>query len=505
MKLIGGAVSIRIPSPSGGSSTVFNRIRAGLALVLVAGAAAAAVGAGPEAAATGKGPVGKVSTPIQHVVFVMKENRSFDQYFGRFPGVNGSTRATCWKKDGSTEVIDPMPRTPDPMPQDISHTPGTFKIAYHGGVNDGWCHEYHALTPSGFNLAESQMYQDQIPNYWAYAAHYGIGDNMFPSWRGASFGNNVFQIAAQAGRYAASTNYRTIYGLPKLAPGTSLGRGWGCNNSADTTVDMMGLNGALSKMYPCFDFPTLPQTLSDNGISWKFYANEGKAEYIHASVNAINYLRCDTGVTTYPCSASAYYKLHVPPTKSIFTAAASGNLPAVSWFLPTQTEHPPKTACAGENSTVNLINALQSGPDWNSTAVVILWDEWGGYFDHVVPPTASGINANVSYGHRVPLLVISPWVRNGALSDGGTVDSTFYSHASLLRFVETNWSLPTLGAMDDLANYAPGEPVPGDFMNFFDFSDPLNPPKPGPFTLAARSCTALSPAQKALIAGMNPD
>ena len=475
-----------------------------MALTLVIGATLAST-LGPTASAVVSRTPGAATTPIQHVIFVMKENRSFDEYFGRFPGVNGSTQATCWKSTGPPQVIDPMPRTPDPMSQDISHSPSSFKADYHNGTNDGWCHEYHAIDSTGFNLAESQMYQDQIPNYWSYAAHYGIGDNMFASWRGASYGNNVFQIAAQAGRYAASTDHKTIYGLPKLAPGTSLGRGWGCGNSIDTRVDMMAIDGTLSKTYPCFDYPTLPQTLDANGVSWKFYANQGKPEYIHASVNSFNYLRCAPGVTTYPCAESAYYQAHVPATNSFFTDAAAGTLPAVSWYLPTETEHPPKTACKGENNTVKLMNAVQSGPDWNSTAVVVVWDEWGGFFDHVVPPTASGSDANVSYGYRVPLLVMSPWVKNGTLSDGGTVDSTFYSHASLLRFVESNWNLPSLGAMDDPANYAVGDPVPGDLMNFFDFSDPSNPPKPGLFTLAQRTCPALTAAQRKTIAGMNPD
>lgn len=118
---------------------------------------------------------------------------------------------------------------------------------------------------------------------------------------------------------------------------------------------------------------------------------------------------------------------------------------------------------------MRAINAIMKGPQWNSTAIVIVWDEWGGFHDHAVPPTAAGMNANISYGFRVPLLVISPWTKIGTLTNGGYVSSRFASHASLLRFVESAFGLPSLGAMDDLANYTATEPKPGDLMDFFDF------------------------------------
>jgi phospholipase C len=137
---------------------------------------------------------------------------------------------------------------------------------------------------------------------------------------------------------------------------------------------------------------------------------------------------------------------------------------------------------------------------------VIIWDEWGGFYDHVRPPTALGDNANVSYGFRVPLLVISPWVRVGSLPQGGYVDSAFSAHPSLLRFVEKNWALPTLGAADDPLNYVKGsEPIPSTLMRFFDFSDPSQPPKPDPMLLTPRACTGLSAQQRAYVRQQDPD
>jgi phospholipase C len=447
---------------------------------------------------------GTPQTPIKHIVFILKENRSFDGYFGALPGVNGATSATCWQNGGGTRTIDPLPITPDPMPQDISHSPSSFVQAYHGGAMNGFCHEYGAVdTKTGQDLADTQMHREQIPNYWSYAEHYGIGDNMFASWRGASFANNIFMLAGQAGRYDPSLGYRTVSGLP-LSPSTKPLYSWGCDDPADTTVQMLGVDGSTSYHYPCFSFATLPSLLDRYQLPWRFYADEGHFQFIHASPNAFGYLRCPDA-TVYPCAKSPYWNQHVPPSKQIFTDAAANNLPAVSWYLPFQTEHPPKTACAGESSTVTLLNALMQSPEWSSTAVVVIWDEWGGFYDHVRPPTAAGSNTNVSYGFRVPLLVISPWVKSGTLADGGRVGHSFFAHPSLLRFVEKNWALPTLGAADDPTNYVAGEPVPGSLMGFFDFSDPLNPPKPGPFILTPQTCPGLSPAQRADMRAANPD
>jgi len=196
--------------------------RRGLRRVL----AAAAILSAATAALTSPSPIGQRSaqaatpgqpaTPIEHVIFIMKENRSFDGYFGLLPGVDGTDAASCWLKTGGIKTIQPLPATPDPMPQDVSHAPSSFTTAYHNGKNDGFCHERGAIvTATGADIADTQMRESQIPSYWAYAKKYGIGDRMFASWKGASFGNNVFEIAGQTGRYDLSIDCRAIYGNSK--------------------------------------------------------------------------------------------------------------------------------------------------------------------------------------------------------------------------------------------------------------------------------------------------
>jgi phospholipase C len=482
--------------------TIPQRIVVGMATLVLLISAFAEVPA--SLAQAGSLTPGKPRSPIKHVVFILKENRSYDQYFGQFPGADGATTAKCWTSSGGQRTIDPLTSTPDPMNIDLNHSPDTFNVDLHNGAMDGFCHEGGAIDPvTGQDVADSQMSQSQIPNYWAYASHYGLGDRMFAAWRGASFGNNVFALAAQAGRYANSTSHRTIYGLPRSPTQKGL-FAWGCSDPADTRVDMLSVGGAISQTYPCFHYPSLPTTLDDFGVGWKYYATEGKPSFAHAAVNAFSYLRCK-GATTFPCAESTYWSTHVPPASQLVLDAANGRLPAVSWVVPQQTEHPPLSACQGENSTVAMVNAIMSGPQWASTAVVLSWDEWGGFYDHVVPPVASGVNANVSYGFRVPLVVISPWVKAGSSSDGGSVDSTFYSQPSFARFMEWNWNLPTLGAADDPANYATGDPVPGNMTGFFDFTDPVNPPRPGTLLLHQRSCPKLTAAQHRYVLRHDPD
>jgi phospholipase C len=254
----------------------------------------------------------------------------------------------------------------------------------------------------------------------------------------------------------------------------------------------------------------MPNLLDDAGLDWRYYSAQDGSHFVHSGVAAIRSLRCAPGDAP-PCTgANPYWDSHVVDGTKILSDAANGTLPAVSWYLAKETEHPPKTACAGENATVRAVTAIMQGPDWDSTAIVVWWDEWGGFYDHVKPSTAKGVddgvtglNSLISYGFRVPLLVISPWVKDGPLENGGYASHAFYSHASFARFIEWAFDLPTLGAADDLANYRAKEPKPGNLTDFFDFSS-ATPPK-SKLVLSTRICSPLNAAQKAYIRTWNDD
>jgi phospholipase C len=229
---------------------------------------------------------------------------------------------------------------------------------------------------------------------------------------------------------------------------------------------MEGLNDENSTAWPCFTFEALPNILSRFGVSWRTYADPDTDSFAHVAIDAVAKVRYDTALWS-----------NVMPFEQFETDAAAGDLPQVSWVQSVMDEHPASSGvCDGENESVELINAVMNGPDWATTAIIITWDEWGGFYDHVAPPIVD----NLSYGFRVPALVISPWVKYGGGSDGGYISSTFYSHASPLKLIETNWALPSLNSRDAGAN---------DMLDFFDFGQT---PK-APLILSQRSCPPASP------------
>jgi phospholipase C len=203
---------------------------------------------------------------------------------------------------------------------------------------------------------------------------------------------------------------------------------------------VLDAQGHTSEQAPCFDFPTLLDRLGEAGISWKYYATGG---------GAMNMLR-----------NSEYWADDFAPSEQIITDAQTGNLSAMSWVFPGSAdvdEHPPDSICKGENWTVQVLNAIMQGPDWNSTVVFITWDDFGGLYDHVAPPQID----QFGLGPRVPLLIISPFVKPGSISH------TTYEHSSILKFVETRYHLRPLTARDQKAS---------DMLDLFDFQqEPLFP------------------------------
>jgi phospholipase C len=226
-------------------------------------------------------------------------------------------------------------------------------------------------------------------------------------------------------------------------------------------------------MYPCYLFKSLPDVLTQNGLTWGFYVDSDSRARRHNGLTAINSIRND------PTQWA-----NVKTTADFITAAQNGNLPNVSWVLGKQTEHPPLTACAGENQSASYINAVMNGSDWGSTAIFVVWDEWGGFYDHMPPPQPDF----VQYGFRVPFIAISPYTKAGSSNDGGYIDTTLYSHASMLAFVLWNWSLPANSLTPAVANA-------NNLTNMFDFQRTPNGTLLGN---PARSCTPLTLAEKRL-------
>ena len=435
-------------------------------------------GGGPSDAAADVTPH-PATMPIKHIVFLVKENRTFDNYFGKFPGANGATTGKL--SDGGTVTLGKMP---DKVSPDISHAWAAALTAYGDGGMDRF-----DLIPGA--IAGSNNYvqatEADIPNYWALAKEFALSDNFFSSLHGPSFPNHLYTIAAQSGGVEdnpgkqSPTPAPTVGGCPtatscpepgeagldpdNVTPLTQKKGVWGCDADPKVRVPMLDQEGDVIDVYPCLDFPTLGDELSAAGVSWKMYAPgnggddagfQGSAGYIWTVYDAIRHIR-----------ASPEWKQHVVTTDQFVIDAKAGNLPAVSWISTPSpvSEHPPASTCVGENWTMTLLQAIAAGPDWNDTAVFITWDDFGGFYDHVAPTQLD----KFGLGFRVPLLVVSPYAKKGF------VDHTQAEFSSVLKFIETDFTLPPLTERDKAAV---------DMTQIFDFTQPPRPLPP----LTLRTC-----------------
>jgi phospholipase C len=364
---------------------------------------------------------------IKHIVFIIKENRSFDQYFGTFPGADGATSG----RTSSGKLISPLPRTPDKTPHDLGHGWADAHSAVDGGKMD----KFDLVALGSDLLGYTQMQQADIPNYFAYAHQFVLADHMFSSLEGPSFPNHLYTVGAQSGG--------AIGNLLNVTNGA-----WGCDSDAGATVNVMDNSGNITPQFPCFDFRTIPDSLQSAGVSWKYYApGFGQSGYNWSALDAIRHIR-----------NGSLWSTNVVSDAQFVSDAQSGNLPSVSWLISGPTsEHPPDSTCLGENWTVQQINAIMQGPDWDSTAIFLTWDDFGGFYDHVPPP---GLD-QFGLGPRVPLLIISPYAKQGLISH------TQYEFSSFLAFLETRFSLKALTSRDAAAN---------NMTDSFDFSQTPQPP-----------------------------
>ena len=390
-------------------------------------------------------------TNIQHIVFIVRENRTFDSYFGTFPGADGATSGKI-----STGQVIPLGQNPDPMPRDIAHDFNSSLVAIDGGKMDRF-DLIKGGNQNGDYLAYTQFKEADIPNYFAYARTFTLADHLFSSLHGPSFPNHLYTVAAQSG--GAISNVNTVFGA------------WGCDSGSDALVQVLHSDGSITKQFPCFDFQTLADTMQTADISWKYYApGYHQSGYIWSALDAIQHIR-----------QSSLWTQNVVPDTQFITDATNGQLPQVSWIVTdiAESEHPPSVACAGENWTVRQLNALMNSSQWSSTAVFLFWDDFGGFYDHVAPVNLD----QFGLGIRVPLIIISPYAKPGFISH------TTYEFSSLLKFVEERFGLPALTTRDANAN---------DPLDSFDFAQtPVSPlvlnqrvcPTPGPTPSARPSAT----------------
>jgi phospholipase C len=367
---------------------------------------------------------------IQHVIVIMQENRSFDTYFGTYPGADGIPMANG---QPSVCVADPARGGCDaPFHMTSNSDSGgphgqvnaTADIA--GGEMNGFIGQAeHArkgcagtFNPScaGSGTPDVMGYMDgrEIPNYWTWAGDYVLQDHMFEPNASWTLPSHLFMVSGWSARCSNPAN--------PMSCTTAL------QNPAQPTA-------ANPDPYAWTDLTYL---LYKNNVSWAYYLSNGTQPDCADDAMVCTQGKQNENVSSFANPLPGFSDVkadgqtgNVQTVDHFLTAAQDGTLPAVSWVVPNGkvSEHPPALVSDGQSYVTSLIDAVMAGPDWSSTAIFLAWDDWGGFYDHVAPPTVDGSG----YGLRVPGIVISPYAREGY------VDHQTLSFDAYLKFIEDDF------------------------------------------------------------------
>jgi phospholipase C len=435
-------------------------------------------GAGPTAARAQAPGIHK----IRHVVVIMQENRSFDSYFGTYPGADGIPM-----RNGVPTVCSPDPVThgcvrpyhdaaerntggPHDSRQalmDIDHGRMDGFVARARGGHVRFCRR-HVTAPS-CSLAPSRPdvmgYHDwhELPNYWRYARDYVLQDHMFQPDTSWSLPAHLFMVSGWSAHCA-----------DRRSPAS-------CVNALQAPGSPPGEPQNRSGIAPTYARTDLTYLLHRYGVSWRYYVFKGTepdCENDQAFCKAVPQDAKTPGIWNplpwFTTVQSDRQVADVAPLRQFFAAARRGDLPAVSWITPTLrvSDHPPARISAGQAYVTSLVNAIGRSPDWSSTAIFLAWDDWGGFYDHVVPPR---VDAN-GYGLRVPALVISPYARRGY------IDHQVLSFDAYLKFIEDDFlggarlDPRTDGRPDPRPDVRENARILGNVVRDFDFAQRPRPP-----------------------------
>lgn len=305
-----------------------------------------------------------------------------------------------------------MSVTPDSLRTDISHDEFAARLAVNGGKMNQFSKEPGAIQ-NGRDVADSQYAPSQLPDYFNYARTFSIADHFFSTVLASSFPNHLVTV---------SGDYFHTLGIavhPKRSP-----QSWGCDAPRKERLWTDKNGHFATNTFPCFNASTLADEANKAKVSWKYYAPPiHHLGYIWSSLDAFRNIRF-----------SNQWHTNIVNPGQFTQDVAHRRLPALSWLIADWklSEHPPASECAGVNWTVKRVNAVMKSPLWKSTVIVLTWDDFGGFYDHVPPPK----RAPFSLGPRVPLLVISPYTRPHL------VEHTVMDFRSIIKYVEQTFDLP---------------------------------------------------------------
>jgi phospholipase C len=369
---------------------------------LAAGAGfAAALAVAPAPAAVAQDD--DTTTPIKHFITLMQENHTFDSYFGTYPGADGVPAGTCMPTDDPGQCVEPWHIGGSAI-EDLGHNLETFERQYNHGRMDGFVTAFSKSRMVNPKLPMGYYDRRDLPFYWNVADDFVLFDRNFTSAHAGSVANHMYWVSGTPG------------GSRELIPPDG------------------------------FTNPTIFDRLEAADISWKFYI-QNYDPFITFRSRGVS----DRGSQVIWCPLLAYSRFiddpelnkHIVPLDEYYRDLDAGMLPAVSYIVPSgSSEHPPGSVQAGEAFVSNLISGLMRSDAWSSSAFMWTYDDWGGFYDHVEPPSVDAYG----YGFRAPALLVSAYARQGY------VDHTEIDFTSQLKFIEENWGLQPLAERDAAAN-----------------------------------------------------
>jgi phospholipase C len=416
-------------------------------------------------------------TKIEHVIVIMQENRTFDHYFGTYPGADGIPRTT-----GSPTVCLPDPKTGqmvrpfhDGADKNIGgpHSHADSVADVDGGRMDRFVAQLRqaqagCIDPTNYYCSSQSPpdvvgYHDvrEIPNYWSYAKNFVLQDHMFEPASSWSLVDHLFMVSAWSARCTSPTDPLS------------------CTNEVAHPIPERTPGGP--KPPRNFAWTDLTHVLHAQGVTWGYYVATGTEPDCadgEMECPAVTQTSDTPGIwNPLPSFATVQEDgqlANIQPIQNFYAQAQAGSLPAVSWVVPDsiQSEHPPHLVTDGQAYVTGLINAVMSGPNWSSSAIFVSWDDWGGFYDHVIPPV---VDEN-GYGIRVPGLLISPYAKHGF------IDHQVLSFDGYLKFIEDRFlggqrlDPATDGRPDPRPTVRESVPGLGDMRAEFDFTQAPRPP-----------------------------
>jgi phospholipase C len=429
-------------------------------------------------------------TKIKHIIIIMQENRSFDHYFGTYPGADGipmqnGVPTVCAMDPVTGQCIKPFHDSrdinfggPHGMTAAVTDINGGKMDGFIKSVMDG--RSNYCANPNTPGCTSAEQGPDvmgwhdarEIPNYWAYAQNFVLQDRMFEPSASWSLPAHLFLVSGWSAKCTDPDDPMT------------------CSNNIDNPPQAVA--GSTKEDYAWTDLTYL---LHKHNITWGYFLTEGiepdcSNDQMFCDQQPLS-LTVPSIMNPLPNFATVHENdqlNHIRPTTEFNKSLKDGTLPALSWIIPENgvSDHPASSIYAGQDYVTGLINNIMQSPDWNSTVIILAWDDWGGFYDHVVPPK---VDAN-GYGLRVPALLISPYAKRGMI-DHQTL--SFDAYLKLIEdvFLDGQRIDPvTDGRPDSRPTVRENSPLLGDLLNDLDFNQqPLPPlilpinPAPGPASI----------------------